>query len=62
MNQLPTCPKCNKHVMLPLSDFGGQDCAASVIWKAWVCASSKCGYAVRIDKGQITYETVREVR
>jgi len=56
---LPECPKCKKQPLLPLSDYGGE--AASVIWKAWVCADAKCGYAIRIDKGRIAYEIVRAV-
>jgi hypothetical protein len=58
MNELPKCPKCNKHVLLPFSDFGGDNGAAAVKWKAWVCADTKCGYSVRIDKGKIRYEIV----
>jgi hypothetical protein len=60
MNEFPKCPKCNKQLLLPLSDYG--DSGSSVKYKAWCCADSKCGYALRIDKGKIAYETVREVR
>ena len=61
MNDFPKCPKCKNQVMLPLSDYG-HDGGGSVRYKAWICADVKCGYAVRIDKGKLSYETVREVR
>ena len=56
---LPECPKCKKQPLLPLSDYGEH---AAVLWKAWVCADQKCGYAVRIDKGRIAYEQVHNER
>jgi hypothetical protein len=57
MNQLPVCPRCNKQPLLPLSDYG--EMGSSLKYKAWVCADSKCGYSVRIDKGQVSYVKVR---
>jgi hypothetical protein len=57
MNELPKCPKCTKAPLLPLSDYG--EGGGSVKYKAWCCADIKCGYAVRIDKGKLSYETVR---
>jgi hypothetical protein len=52
---LPKCPRCKAHPLLPLSDYGD---GGSVRWKAWVCADVKCGYSVRIDKGTVSYRTV----
>jgi hypothetical protein len=57
MDKLPTCPMCARHPLLPLSDYG--EGGGSVQWKAWACSDKKCGYAIRIDKGKISYETVR---
>lgn len=56
----PTCPKCKLHLLLPLSDFGG-DSGGSVEYKAWVCMDVKCGWTLRIDKGTISYTTTKKV-
>jgi hypothetical protein len=58
--ELPTCPRCKAFLLLPLSDFGG-DAGGSVMYKAWVCADSRCGWTVRIDKGTVMYTTTRKV-
>lgn len=58
--ELPLCPRCQRHVALPLSDFGG-DSGGSVKYKAWVCMDSKCGWTLRIDKGTIQYTTTKKV-
>jgi len=52
MELYPNCPKCQGK-MLPLSDYGD---TAAVIFKAWCCV--KCGYALRVDKGVITFQQV----
>lgn len=60
MNELPNCPKCNKQPLLPLSDYG--EMGSSLKYKAWVCADQKCGYSVRIDKGQVSYVKVESLK
>jgi len=49
------CLACNKGVLLPLSDYGPE--GAAVLFKAWACTNKVCGFTVRIDKGQVTYES-----
>jgi hypothetical protein len=51
----PECPKCDKGVLLPLSDYG-QD-GATVLYKAWACIKETCGYTLRVDKGKVAYES-----
>lgn len=68
MINLPACPKSDNSnpqmaagrcpgVLLPLSDYGPD--GAAVTYKAWVCSNSACGHTIRVDKGQVTYETVK---
>jgi hypothetical protein len=40
----PTCQKCQRGVLIPLSDYG-----------RWVCTSLECGFNVRIDNGEISF-------
>lgn len=54
MNEFPICPKCMKFRIVPLSDYGS-DVGGSVMFKAWVCLNERCGWALRIDRGQISY-------
>ena len=60
MEAFPNCPRCKEHVILPLSDFGG-DSGGSVAYKAWVCSDMKCGWTLRIDKGTVTYTITKKV-
>ena len=48
----PRCLKCEKGILLPLSDYG-RDGAPSR-YKAWVCSYPDCGFNIRIDNGEIT--------
>jgi hypothetical protein len=50
------CLVCKRGVLLPLSDFGPE--GASLIFKAWACSNPKCGFVIRIDKGQLAHEVV----
>lgn len=50
---LPECLKCNKGVLLPLSDYGRE--GASIRYKAWVCSNPGCGFSIRIDNGEISF-------
>ncbi len=52
-SKFTSCLKCNKGVLLPLSDYG-QD-GAAVTYKAWACNNPDCGFSLRIDKGEVTY-------
>jgi len=58
MVEFPKCPRCGEHVVLPLSDFGG-DSGGSVMYKAWVCMDKDCGWTLRIDKGTISFSRRR---
>jgi hypothetical protein len=49
----PDCLKCNKGVLIPLSDYGQE--GAAVTYKAWACNNPECGYSLRIDKGEVSY-------
>lgn len=46
------CLKCNKGVLLPLSDYGRE--GAAIHYKAWVCNNPDCGFNIRIDNGEIS--------
>jgi hypothetical protein len=52
-NGFPGCLKCNKGVLLPLSDYGRD--GASIMYKAWVCSNPECGFSVRIDNGEVSF-------
>ncbi len=49
----PSCLKCRKGLLLPLSDYGRE--GAAIRYKAWVCSSPDCGFNIRIDNGEITF-------
>lgn len=48
----PECVKCDKGVLLPLSDYGRD--GAPITYKAWVCNNPACGFNLRIDNGEIS--------
>ncbi len=48
-----SCVKCNKGVLLPLSDYGRD--GAPITYKAWVCSDPECGFNIRIDNGEISF-------
>jgi hypothetical protein len=52
-NVWPECQKCNRGVMVPLSDYGRD--GASIRYKAWVCTNPDCGFNIRIDNGEISF-------
>ena len=58
--KFPTCPSCNKSVLVPLSDYAPE--GASVRFKAWACTRPECGHSVRADKGQVAYERIAQDR
>lgn len=60
MTAFPLCPHCNKQPLLPMSDYG--EMGSSLKYKAWVCANIKCGYSIRIDKGQVSYLIIKETK
>ena len=49
---LTECLKCNKGILLPLSDYGRD--GATIQYKAWVCSNPGCGFNIRIDNGEIS--------
>src|SRR2546430_3254338 len=57
---LVRCKKCGIGTMLPLSDYG-QD-GAAILYKAWICDSPACGYNLRIDRGQVTYGDLPQLK
>lgn len=52
VTSFPSCQKCGKGVLLPLSDYGRD--GAPIQYKAWVCSHPNCGFNVRIDNGEIS--------
>ena len=48
----PRCLKCEKGILLPLSDYGRD--GATIRYKARVCSSPECGFNIRIDNGEIS--------
>lgn len=50
--EYPSCLKCDKGLMLPLSDYGRD--GAAIRYKAWVCHNPGCGHTIRIDNGDIS--------
>ncbi|MCE5248829.1 hypothetical protein LLG96_01275 [bacterium] len=50
--ELPKCLKCEKGILVPLSDYGRE--GSSIMFKAWVCTNPDCGYNLRIDNGEIS--------
>lgn len=51
--RFPACGKCDDGLMIPLSDYGRD--GAAIRYKAWVCASPRCGFHIRIDNGDISF-------
>ncbi len=51
--QYPACQKCNKGLLIPLSDYGRQ--GSEIRYKAWVCTNPDCGFNIRIDNGGISF-------
>jgi hypothetical protein len=51
-SQFPRCLKCDRGVLLPLSDYGRE--GAPIRYKAWVCHNPGCGFNIRIDNGEIS--------
>lgn len=49
----PECGKCDKGVLVPLSDYGPD--GASVQFKAWACTNPECGFVIRVQKGDVSY-------
>jgi hypothetical protein len=52
MEEYPQCQKCEKGVLVPLSDYGRE--GATIRFKAWVCTNPECGFNLRIDNGEIS--------
>ena len=50
--EFPKCLKCEKGVLVPLSDYGRE--GASIRYKAWVCTNPECGFNLRIDNGEVS--------
>lgn len=51
-NQWPNCLKCQKGLLVPLSDYGRD--GAPIRYKAWACTNPECGFNLRIDNGEIS--------
>ncbi len=52
-SQFPECLKCEKGILLPMSDYGRQ--GSEIRYKAWVCSNPECGYNIRIDNGELSF-------
>jgi len=53
-SEWPECLKCADGQLVPLSDYGPD--GASVQYKAWVCTNPACGFVIRIQKGDVSYD------
>ena len=51
--QFPGCLKCEKGLLIPLSDYGRD--GAPIQYKAWACTNPECGFNLRIDNGEISF-------
>lgn len=51
-HQWPNCLKCQKGLLVPLSDYGRE--GATIRYKAWACTNPDCGFNLRIDNGEIS--------
>jgi hypothetical protein len=58
ISELPTCQKCKKSLLVPLSDYGPE--GSTVAIKVWVCINEACGWMVRADKGVVSYDKARK--
>lgn len=52
----PECQKCDKGVLIPLSDYGRD--GAPIRYKAWVCTNPECAFLLRIDNGEVAFGKV----
>ena len=52
MYNFPSCLKCEKGVLLPLSDYGRE--GSEIRFKVWVCTNPECGFNIRIDNGEVS--------
>ena len=50
----PECLKCEDGQLVPLSDYGPD--GAAVTYKAWACTNPQCGFVIRIQKGDVSYD------
>ncbi len=48
----PACMKCEKGLLVPLSDYGRD--GATIRYKAWACINPDCGFNLSIDNGEIS--------
>jgi hypothetical protein len=51
-DSFPKCLKCERGVLVPLSDYGRE--GAAIRYKAWVCTNPDCGFNLRIDNGEVS--------
>ena len=56
----PPCLKCQKGLLLPLSDYGRD--GAPIHFKAWVCNNPDCGFNIRIDNGEVSLGRTPQMR
>jgi hypothetical protein len=52
LENYPQCLKCNKGVLVPLSDYGRD--GSEIRYKAWVCSNPDCNFNIRIDNGEVS--------
>ncbi|MBU0630428.1 MAG: hypothetical protein KKC80_05860 [Candidatus Margulisbacteria bacterium] len=51
----PKCEKCEKGVLIPLSDFSNN--AVSIKYKAWACTNQECRFFIVLRGGDVYYGT-----
>lgn len=47
----PTCLKCHKGQLVPLSDYSPT--GAEIYFKAWVCTNPDCRFNLKIRNGEV---------
>jgi len=53
MEAYPKCLKCEKGVLLPLSDTSFDQPRICIQYKTWVCSNPNCDYEVSLRSGQV---------
>ena len=51
----PKCQKCNKGVLVPLSDFSNNQ--VPIRYKSWACTNIECRFSIVLRGGDVFYET-----
>jgi len=53
MESYPPCLKCNKGILLPLSDTSYDVPRVAMQYKTWACSNPTCDYEISLRSGQV---------